>query len=122
MVTSPPATTPLRSGKTENTGNGSFRRYRGLLIMMIPCVLFFLIFNYIPMYGIIIAFKDFSMRLGILASPWNGLDNFHRLFTGADFLQALRNTIVISLLRLTFGFFAPIVLALMLNELRLEIV
>ena len=71
------------------------------------------------MYGIVIAFKDFHMHEGIMNSPWNGLANFVRLFSSQDFPQALRNTIVISLLRLTFGFFAPIILAFMMNEIRI---
>jgi putative aldouronate transport system permease protein len=114
--TIPPKIVPRKSSSW-----GAFRKHRGLLIMMIPCVLFFLIFSYFPMYGIVIAFKDFNMRQGILGSPWNGLANFARLFSGADFAQALRNTVLISLLRFTFGFAAPIVLALLLNELRLAL-
>jgi len=66
----------------------------------------------------VIAFKDFRLVDGIMGSDWSGLDNFRRLFGGADFPLALRNTVTISLLRLCFGFFAPIALALMLNEIR----
>ena len=98
----------------------SWRKHRGLLLMLVPGLLFFLVFHYIPMSGVVIAFKQFRMSDGVLGSSWNGLENFRRLFLGADFLDALRNTIVISLLRLGFGFFAPIVLALLLNELRLS--
>jgi putative aldouronate transport system permease protein len=116
-MATPTITTPNTVRKSSSFGG--FRKHRGLLIMMIPCVLFFLIFSYFPMYGIIIAFKDFNMRQGILGSPWNGWENFARLFSSEDFSRALRNTILISLLRFTFGFAAPIVLALMLNELRL---
>jgi putative aldouronate transport system permease protein len=70
------------------------------------------------MLGNIIAFKDFRLDLGILASPWNGLENFRQLFSGADFMAAVKNTIVISVLRLGIGFWAPIILALLLNEIR----
>lgn len=98
----------------------SWRKHRGLLLMLVPGLLFFLVFHYIPMTGVVIAFKQFRMSDGILGSSWNGLENFRRLFLGADFLDALRNTIVISLLRLGFGFFAPIVLALLLNEIRIS--
>jgi len=76
------------------------------------------IFNYVPMYGAVIAFKDFRMSDGIFGSAWAGLDIFRRLFLGPDFLRVLRNTLVISVLKLLAGFVAPIVLALMLNELR----
>ena len=87
---------------------------------MLPGILFFLLFNYLPMLGLVIAFKDFRLVDGIMGSAWSGLDNFRRLFGGADFPLALRNTVTISLLRLCFGFFAPIALALMLNEVRVS--
>ena len=72
------------------------------------------------MFGLVLAFKEFRLSAGILGSEWSGLENFSRLFGGADFPNALRNTVTISLLRLLFGFFAPIVLALMLNEIRVS--
>ena len=97
-----------------------YRRHKGLLLLVLPGVLFFLLFNYLPMLGLVIAFKDFRLVDGIMGSSWSGLDNFRRLFGGADFPLALRNTVTISLLRLCFGFFAPIALALMLNEIRLS--
>ena len=97
-----------------------YRRHKGLPLLVLPGVLFFLLFNYLPMLGLVIAFKDFRLVDGIMGSGWSGLDNFRRLFGGADFPLALRNTVTISLLRLCFGFFAPIALALMLNEIRLS--
>ena len=98
----------------------TWRRHKGLILMILPCLAFFAVFHYTPMTGVIIAFKDFTMSKGILGSPGVGFDNFRRLFASSDFPNALRNTIVISLLRLTFGFFAPIILALMLNEVRVS--
>lgn len=95
-------------------------KHKGTLLMLLVPFLFLLVFCYIPMTGVLIAFKDFRMAEGILGSPWNGLDNFRRLLMGADFLNALRNTVIISLLRLGFGFLAPVVLALLLNEVRLS--
>ena len=97
-----------------------YRRHKGLLALVLPGILFFLLFNYLPMLGLVIAFKDFRLVDGIMGSAWSGLDNFRRLFGGADFPLALRNTVTISLLRLCFGFFAPIALALMLNEIRVS--
>ena len=97
-----------------------YRKHKGLLLLVAPGLLFFLIFNYLPMFGLAIAFKDFRLDAGILGSEWSGLENFTRLFGGADFPNALRNTITISVLRLVFGFFAPIALALMLNEVRVS--
>jgi len=98
-----------------------YRKSAQLLLMMAPGVLLLLVFSYVPLYGMVIAFKDFTMSEGILRSPWIGFDNFERLFASTDFLRALRNTMVISLLHLSFGFVAPIVLALLLNELRLHL-
>jgi len=89
-----------------------------LFLMLLPGLAYFLVFAYAPMTGLIIAFKDFSLQNGIFHSPWNGLANFRTLFEGTDFLLTLRNTVTISILRLTFGFAAPIILALLLNELR----
>lgn len=97
-----------------------YRMNAGLLAMILPCVAFFLLFHYAPMLGLIIAFKDFVMSEGIVGSPWVGIEIFRRLFSSNDFPNALRNTVVISLLRLAFGFFAPIVLALLLNEVRMQ--
>jgi putative aldouronate transport system permease protein len=99
-----------------------WRRYvrnRQLLLMMVPALAFFIVFHYEPMYGAIIAFKDFRITQGIFGSDWTGWDNFAKLFSSDDFPRALRNTVIISLLRLTFGFFAPIILALLLNEVRI---
>ena len=97
-----------------------YRRHRGLLLLVAPGLAFFLVFNYLPMFGLVLAFKEFRLSAGILGSEWSGLENFARLFGGADFPNALRNTVTISLLRLLFGFLAPIALALMLNEIRVS--
>ena len=86
--------------------------------MVAPVLAFFVVFYYGPMVGLILAFKDYSLSQGIFHSPWIGIGNFARLFNSADFPLAIRNTLVISALRLAFGFFAPIVLALLLNECR----
>lgn len=88
--------------------------------MLAPCFLLLFIFAYIPMGGLIIAFKDFRLSLGILESPWCGLDVFQRLFASPNFSNALRNTLVISALRLTVGFAAPILFAILLNEIRVK--
>lgn len=92
-----------------------------LLLLFVPTVIFFLIFSYAPMAGLLIAFKNYVMSEGIVGSKWVGFDNFTRLFISGDFLKVVRNTLMISLLRLTFGFMVPIILALLLNELRLQL-
>ena len=93
-------------------------KYRVIYLFMLPCVIHLLVFQYYPMYGATIAFKDYRYDLGILRSPWVGLKHFRVFFTSYQFWQTLRNSVVISLLKLLFCFPAPIILALMLNELR----
>lgn len=90
-------------------------------IMIIPAVIAFFIFHYIPMYGITIAFREFRFDTGIFALPWDGWNNFaffKRFFMWHNFWDLIRNTMVISGLKLILGFPVPIVFALMLNELR----
>lgn len=97
----------------------SYYKHRYLLLMLLPCMLFFLIFKYLPMYGVILAFKDYRIVDGIFNSPWSGFENFRLLFEGREFPRALRNTIIIHSYKIIFGFPAPIILAILLNELRL---
>ncbi|MCS7460879.1 ABC transporter permease subunit [Paenibacillus doosanensis] len=94
------------------------RKNKLLYVMLLPVLLYYVIFHYAPMYGAIIAFKDFSPRLGIWGSDWVGFDNFRTFFTGAYFWRTIKNTILISFYELIFGFPAPIILALLLNEVK----
>ncbi|RAU93293.1 sugar ABC transporter permease [Paenibacillus sp. YN15] len=94
------------------------RRNKMLYLMLVPVILFYAIFHYGPMYGAIIAFKDFSPRLGIIGSEWVGLDHFKTFFGGAYFWRTIKNTLLISFYQLLFGFPAPILLALLLNEVK----
>jgi putative aldouronate transport system permease protein len=87
-------------------------------LLLVPVFVYFLLFHYKPMYGLVIAFKDYRMLSGILGSPWVGLKYFNRLFDSLVFYRVFRNTIVISLQRIVFGFPAPILLALLLNEIH----
>jgi putative aldouronate transport system permease protein len=86
--------------------------------MVAPVVLFYLIFKYIPMYGSIIAFKQYSVSSGIWASKWVGFAHFQEFFDSYYFWRLLRNTLIISFYQLLFGFPAPILLAILLNEVR----
>lgn len=86
--------------------------------MVLPVLIFFILFHYKPMYGAIIAFKDYTPALGIAESPWGGLENFSRFFSSVYFGRLIRNTILLSVYSLIFGFPAPIILALLLNEVR----
>ncbi|MDQ1910683.1 ABC transporter permease subunit [Paenibacillus sp. GD4] len=81
-----------------------------------PGLLFFLVYRYVPMLGIVIAFKDYSPFMGIADSPWVGMKNFARIFENAEVVRVIWNTLIISLLQIVFAFPAPILLALMLNE------
>ncbi|WP_208403149.1 ABC transporter permease subunit [Paenibacillus sp. BK720] len=86
--------------------------------MMLPVIAYYLIFHYIPMYGALIAFKEYSPMKGILHSDWVGLKHFHDFFGSYYFTRILKNTLVISLYSLIFEFPAPIILALLINEVQ----
>lgn len=88
-----------------------------IFLLFIPVILFYLIFHYAPMYGALIAFKDYKIMKGFSGSEWIGFRNFIDLFNTPSFWEVFRNTIIISCLRLLFGFPAPIILAILLNEI-----
>ncbi|MDF2922458.1 MAG: sugar transporter permease [Paenibacillaceae bacterium] len=98
-----------------------FYRNKYLYMMVIPVVLYYFIFHYLPMYGAVIAFKQFNIGRGIWDSPWVGLKHFQDFFGSIYFGRVLRNTLLINLYGLIFGFPAPIILALLLNELRAKL-
>lgn len=108
----------------HNTWRKAFTQHYWLYILMIPGLVYMIVFNYTPMAGLIMAFEDFSPYNGssaieaIFGSPFVGLKYFQKLFTGPDFWRLLRNTLSISIANLVFAFPAPIILALLLNELR----
>lgn len=89
-----------------------------LLVMLIPGLVYFVLFCYVPMYGVLMAFQNYKLKLGIWGSEFVGLEHFKRLFSDPYFFTVLKNTLVISLLKLVFSFPAPILFALLLNELR----
>jgi putative aldouronate transport system permease protein len=92
-------------------------RHRTLMLMFLPGFAFVLLFNYGPIYGVQIAFKDYNISKGIWGSEWVGLKHFISFFTVPDNLRLLKNTIVISVLKLVFSFPMPIILAIMINEI-----
>lgn len=108
--------------KKRHNGNKSLWkricRHKVLYLFMLPCVVSLLVFNYYPMYGATLAFKDYKYNLGIMGSPWVGLKHFERFLTSPQFWITLKNTIVITTLKLLICFPAPILLALLLNEVR----
>lgn len=91
-------------------------RNRVLYIMVLPVLIYYILFAYLPMYGITIAFQDYDPALGYTGSPWVGLQNFKDFFKSVYFLRILKNTLHISLASIIFGFPAPIILALLINE------
>jgi len=93
-------------------------RDRYLYLLLLPAALYFIIFKFVPMYGVQIAFKDYKIDLGISGSEWVGARYFERLFQSSMFFRVFRNTLLLNIYSVIFGFPAPIILALMLNELR----
>ena len=91
---------------------------RELYLYFIPVLAYYILFHYLPMYGVVIAFKNYAPSTGIWQSPWAGLSHFKSFFNSYYFWILLRNTLWISVTQLIFGFPAPILLALLLNELR----
>jgi putative aldouronate transport system permease protein len=95
-----------------------FKLNKSLYLMVIPVLVFYILFHYKPMYGVIIAFKNFTPTKGILGSDWVGLKHFIDFVSSMFFLRTLKNTLVINIVGLIFGFPAPIILALLVNELK----
>lgn len=96
----------------------AIKRDKYLYMMLVPFVLFYLIFLYRPMLGLQIAFKDYNLFKGIEASPWVGLENFKLFFSGPYFKRILKNTLIINVYSLIFSFPTPIIFAIMFNELK----
>ncbi|TVQ20927.1 MAG: sugar ABC transporter permease [Spirochaetaceae bacterium] len=117
ITTSVPAAL-TRSGRVRVNLRKDFIRNKYIYLMALPVVVFYVLFHYIPMYGAIISFKQFSPAQGIMGSPWVGFQHFTDFFQSFYFWRVLRNTVVISLSNLVWGFPAPIILALLLNEVR----
>ncbi|MGV9379896.1 ABC transporter permease [Nonomuraea sp. NPDC003707] len=118
----PPARAASKPGRRRRPGLGAaLARYRWLYLMLLPGVVYFAVFKYLPMYGITIAFQDFLPFLGYSGSPWVGFQHFQDLFTGPDFGRLMFNTLFLALLTVVFIFPAPIIVALLLNELRINV-
>lgn len=120
-VTQPVAVGPILNKKKKKGIGDFFKRYAWLNLMLLPCVVYFLVFHYLPMYGILMAFKYYDGSggfAGIWYSRWAGFAHFEAFFKGIFFWRLIRNTVVISGLRLIFVFPMPIIMALLINELR----
>jgi len=104
--------------RTGLTRKWNFKQTWQLHIMLVPGIILALIFLYMPMGGLVIAFQDFKPWLGFTKSAWVGLDNFRLMFAREDSIQVIRNTFVIAALKIVFGLIVPFVFSLLLNELR----
>ena len=129
VLESPPAATPSAPESTEalppmHRPRPWWRRmwqHKALYLMALPGIAYFIVFKYVPMGGLVIAFQDYSPFRGIFNSPWVGFEHFIRFFTEDTFVMLLTNTVVISLLLMIFSFPIPIILALLLNEVRTKV-
>ena len=104
--------------QTKNRRWVEFKKNKYLFILALPTILCLILFYYLPMYGLVIAFQDYKPFLGIAGSKWVGFDQFERFFNYAFFWRILKNTLLLSVYNLAWGFPAPIILALLLNEVR----
>lgn len=94
------------------------RKNKFIYLMAVPAILYYIVYHYWPMYGAVIAFKNFNPADGILGSPWVGFKNFKNFFQGVYFFRILKNTLLINIYDLLWGFPAPIILALLMNEIK----
>jgi putative aldouronate transport system permease protein len=120
MATSTATTTTPSRRRAATSRSSVWRRMwanRTVYLFILPGFLWYVVFHYLPILGNVIAFKDYSVFIGIRDSPWVGLDNFSRIFDDPAFLPALKNTLIIEGLQLIFAFPAPLALALLLNSL-----
>lgn len=106
------------SQKSKRGFLGNLVYYKEYYLMLIPGILFFLVFCYGPMYGLVIAFQDYYPLKGISGSEWVGFKHFQKLFTDPFFLSVLRNTLIVSFYKILICFPAPIILCLVLNEIK----
>lgn len=95
-------------------------RYKWLYLFMVPGILYYIIFHYVPMFGLVVAFQEFNLLKGVWGSPWVGFANFKTIFESPDFLVLIKNTIILSVYRILFNMFPDLILALLLNEIRVR--
>ncbi|PIK25246.1 sugar ABC transporter permease, partial [Bacillus pumilus] len=96
----------------------TWNRNKALWLLFLPCLLYYLIFRYAPMFGLVITFKDYNLFKGIWASDWVGFKYYRMFLENPDFWPLMKNTFLLGVYKLVFGFPAPILLAILLNEVR----
>ncbi len=112
----------IKSNSALDNFGANAKKSKYLILMIIPAIIFYVVFCYLPMYGILIAFKDFYPKKGIIGSAWadhSGFGNFYKIFKDDYFWKVLRNTVVIGVSKLLISFIAAILIALLINEIRL---
>jgi putative aldouronate transport system permease protein len=95
-----------------------FRQSKDLLILFLPCLVYYVLFKYLPMFGLVISFKDYNLFKGVWASNWVGLKYYWMFIESPDFIKLISNTFMLGFAKLVFGFPAPIILALLMNEVK----
>ncbi|PZE19658.1 ABC transporter permease [Paenibacillus xerothermodurans] len=112
----------LRKKNARNTRLWfELKRDKYLYVLVLPGLIYFLVFKYLPMWGVMIAFQDYSPYLGVVGSKWVGFEHFVRFFSNPDFAILFRNTMMISMINLVFFFPLPILLSLLLNEVKQQV-
>ncbi|MCI3923982.1 ABC transporter permease subunit [Paenibacillus sp. TRM 82003] len=119
--TVPNAATPAASIRKQATWVSRLKKDRWLYLLLLPGLLYFIVFKYLPMWGVVIAFQNYSPFLGVFGSDWVGFEHFRNFFSNPDFGRLLRNTLILAVYDLVFFFPAPILIALLLNEIRVGI-
>ena len=112
-------TTIARRNNPFRKLGGRIARSKYLLLMIFPAIIFYAIFNYVPMYGVLMAFQKFNPKLGIFGSSYIGFQNFQKVFEEPKFWLAFRNTLIIGSVKIVIGFLGAVTTALLLNELRM---
>ena len=112
-------TTIARRNNPFRKLGGRVWRSKYLILMILPAIAFYIIFCYIPMYGILMAFQDFNPKMGIFGSDWVGFENFTKVFEEPKFWLAFRNTLIIGSIKIVISFLGAVTIALLLNELRM---
>lgn len=107
----------LKSGR-KGAWRRDFAQNKTVYLVFLPVLIYFFVFHYLPMFGILMSFEDYNVRAGIFGSKWVGWDNFARLFSGGQFGIALKNTVIIGFFNTLFGFTAPLIFALLITQVR----
>ena len=115
-----PAISAEQKQKNKKQLRIQIKRHWMLYLFLLPCIIWLLVFCYAPMAGIVLAFKNYRFDLGIFGSEWAGLKHFRKFVTSPEFWMTIKNTLVITSLKLVICFPAPIILALLLNEVKAE--